>query len=247
MNTNNFKSYLQAIMGSDYNVVNERDIDFDTENGKTNAIINVEAGNNFEKTSNYPFIINVYTTDIDAQMLALNTMVETYRNVRWTIGNNNVINAFQSPFVYDPRIEIGNEIYSRIMISGSFLSMESPLDLLYITVDGVDYKPLSTNLTATTECKTAAETGAYASEAVCKYQEETNTIAIYSYNDVFCNKLLKIKHGLINPNTKFSVVFHYTSLDVSKTCLVINPCFIKESYTNLPKWQFDFKTASNIL
>lgn len=252
MDVTNFRSYLQAIFGSNYKVVNERDLDF-TSSDKTTAVISVQAGNYFEKTANYPFVLSIYTTDIDSEMVALNTMVETYRTKKWNIGDYTVTNAFQTPVVYNPNIaQIGTNIYAQIIITGSFLAMESPLDLEYITIDGVDYKPLSPNLSATTHAKSAPEKNStssslYSGKAVSEYVEETNTFTIYSYNDVFCKKLLLLKHGQLDPDTVYAVTYHYTSIDISENCIVTDPAFVKPEFTSLPKWQFTLKSASSVL
>jgi len=246
------KEYLKNILGDNYYVTNERNLEF--QNGKINVIINSLSTTEFDGVSLLPVQMVFFSNDIDETQDALDDFVNTYNRKTWNIGSEYVRSEYSKAQCIDknvPDISLNSPV--RFLIYATFLVYSDINRLDSITIDGVEHKVFTYNLTYEPSDQAGEEfeqntNGPNAIKHIYSFTANNISLVLYSKNTDFLNTALDIQMGDTSPNTVFEVTFNFSNgTSYTREMLVGTYSNLTTSENDIPKVQVTLAPASRLL
>ena len=246
------REYLKNILGDEYVVTNERNLEYDPD--KINVVLNMLAGTEFDDVLAIPFQIYAFADDIDDTQDKLNTFVANYNRKTWQSGDNYIRNEFTQAQCVDKNVT-GLSINSAVefFIGGSFLIYSNIVRLETLTIDGEEHKVFNYNLTSSPAIDSANEfngdgDGAYSLKSTGGFTSSLETLVLYSKDTTFLNTCLNTHFGNNDSTTAFEMVFTFTNgLTFTRNMIVTSYANATESNNDIPKIQLGITPASSLL
>lgn len=246
------REYLKNVLGKDFLVTNERNLEF--QSGKINVIVNSLSGTEFDGVMLLPVELVFFSTDIDETQNTLNDFVNQYNRKTWNIGGEYVRNEFTKAQCIDKNVEdISLDSPVRFVIYATFLIYSNIQRLESLTIDGVEHKIFSYTLAFENSDNPGEEfeqsaNGTNAIKHLFSFCSPNYTFVLYSRDTDFLNTCLDIQMGDTDPNTVFEVVFNYTNgASYTRKMLVRTYGNVTESENDIPKVQVSMVLASKRL
>lgn len=214
----NFKDYLyeklEELTASSIEVVDELDFKLNTD---IKVIIKYLTGTIYKGTRIQPIQLYVLNDNLEEAKMLLETFTETYSQSREKIDFNYFKQVYTTPVVLDNFMQIKNRQMSALYISGTLTILEGVVDINKVTIDDEELNVIDTQehyiVQATTK-KVATEELSYNKKQTATYSLQ---LSIKNDRSVFCNKLKRIRHGLLEGNNKFKVDIYYDDEDLPIT------------------------------
>ena len=214
----NFKDYLyeklDELTASSIEVVDELDFKLNTD---IKVIIKYLTGTIYKGTRIQPIQLYVLNDNLEEAKMLLETFTETYSQSREKIDFNYFKQVYTTPVVLDNFMQIKNRQMSALYISGTLTILEGVVDINKVTIDDEELNVIDTQehyiVQATTK-KVATEELSYNKKQTATYSLQ---LSIKNDRSVFCNKLKRIRHGLLEGNNKFKVDIYYDDEDLPIT------------------------------
>lgn len=206
----NYKSYLydklKNLTASSIEVVDELDFKLNTD---IKIIIKYLTGTIYKKTKIQPIQIYVLNDDLEEAKMLMETFTETYSQSREKIDFNYFKQVYTTPVVLDNFMQIKNRQMSALYLTATLTILEDVVDISKIVIDDEELTLIDTQehyIVQSTTKKIATQELSYNKKQTATYSLQLN---IKNDRSVFCNKLKRIRHGLISGNSTFKVDIYY--------------------------------------
>lgn len=205
---------LDAILPNHFRVSNERALDSDFEG---EVVVSALSGTPYEDSANIPYQIDVFTSEIDTVMNALNILAKTSSNVSFTqlvkIGKDNEdneINALHkitpyisTPVVMEKDIQNGAQHFVKIVVFVTFLVLYDVNDISDLEIDGEKINLLQSSINYTAEMISNRVSGQQLNKSKKKASTVSINFTMVNKNSTFGNKAFEVMFGQSSGNTKF--------------------------------------------
>lgn len=220
-----YKEHLQTKLGNDFIVVNNLNLKANLD--KTNVVIKELAGNVYENSAQLPVQLDIYTKDVDATLLALNTFVSQNNNVGFQEEAYYITPFYTTPALMEGDIQIGNNYFARIVVFGTLFFMFEVGNIKSIFIDNEKIDFLNASISYNTELHVDRRSGKEINVSTKKASTLVFTFSTINKLGIFQQKIRAMRLGQIIGNTIFSVKIVFTDNNAEETySLMVN------SYTN---------------
>lgn len=248
-----FKKWLQdnldALVPDYFKVSNERSIDAGDFEGE--VVISALSGIPYEDSANIPYQIDVFTADSDKVMNILNTLCKTVSNVPFTqviqtgkqmndnqevpvYANHRITPYLNTPVIMDKNVEVGSNVFNRIVIFASMLVFYDVNDITSLIIDGETINTLDSALAYTAEMQSNRISGQEMNKSKKKASTVGITFTSINKGGVFGNKVFRIATGQLSGNTAFNVQVTLTNGLTATLKMIVGSSSLGHSRGKLP-------------
>lgn len=148
---------------------------------------------------------------IDITKALLDEFVNTYNWSANLDGTTYLKQQYSSPVVLSNFNEVSYGYRSVIYITGTLYLMEDVIDIDSLTIDGVEYKPLTFSVAYQMTGNTQAVGTSRIAQTVKNIATLTYTLSVPLLDNDLCNKVRAIMNETTSGNVDFSISVVYTS------------------------------------
>jgi hypothetical protein len=216
-----YKEHLQNKLGDDFIVVNYLNLKANLK--KVNVVIKELAGNVYENSAQLPVQLDIYTSDVDATMLALNNFVKANNNVGFQELAYYITPFYTTPTLMENDIQIGNNYFTRIVVFGTLFFMFQVGNIKEVYIDGEKIDFLNASMSYNTELHVDRRSGQEINVSRKKASTLVFTLSTINKLGIFYQKLRAIRLGTLTGNTIFAVKFVFVDNNAEEQYnLIIN-------------------------
>ncbi|MFA6336274.1 MAG: hypothetical protein WCX48_12135 [Bacteroidales bacterium] len=212
----NYRNYLATALGTTVTVTDEMNFVYPGEG--TYCVIKFLSGTNFRDSVIYPVQLSVYTDNFTTTKTLLDTFTKAYSNIPFVDGLDYCQQMYSTPFVLSPFQQAGIAYTTNMIISATLIVSSNVADIKTVSIDGTVYETSGRVLSyaVVPDNQRSSATGfinsTYVRMAVSKF-----SCSMIPKNNPFCTKLRRMRTGLLDIDTPFTIVLTFTDNDITET------------------------------
>jgi hypothetical protein len=211
----NYLSYLQSIFSS-YTVTEEANYNYSGED--TVIVIKyLGGGANYQGSKIQPVQITFYTIDVQTTMNLAKTFAQNYTNISFSDDLEYVSQYYSTPTVLTQFGAQGSNAVSQIIINGNLIISSNVSEIKKVTIDGYEYETTIRKLNYTTLEDSQPKNAIFINKTNIRGSILQFTCAMINRNNDLGTKARRIRLGILDRDTDFTIKLTYSDNDYEET------------------------------
>lgn len=177
-------------------------------------------GTNYRDSVVQPIQLLIYTDDVMTTKAIFDTFTKTYNNVPYTDDFTYVNQLYSTPMVVSNFGQIGNNYSSQLIVNGTLIISENISDIKQVLIDGYIVETTSRIITYVGVVDNTRVSGANLNTSNITQANLRFTFTILGKATPLWTKLRRIRTGLLDIDTSFTLVLNYTDNNESESYVV---------------------------
>lgn len=213
-----------------------------THNGEGVAVIvKYLNGTNYQDSIVQPIQLLIYTDDVMTTKAIFDTFTKTYNNLPYIDDFTYINQLYSTPMIISNFGQIGNNYASQIIVNGTLVISSNISDIKQVIIDGYVVETTSRHITYVAVVDNTRVSSANLNASNITQANIKITITILGKATPLWTKLRRIRTGLLDIDTSFTVALKYTDNDEVETyTMKVDSVAINSENQTLPSATISF-------
>ena len=211
----NYLSYLQEKLPS---ATITEEVNYAYEGTGLTIQIKYLIGQNYKESIWQPIQLTVYTDDLPTTKALLDSFTKVYNN---TVMDDDsldyVMQFYTTPMLLQAMNPMGNNFTSQYIISGTLIISQNISEIKTVKIDGYEYETSTRIINYITKPNNQRVSGSYINASTIENAMIKFTCSMINKNNAVCVKARRVRKGLLDINTPFTIALTFSDNDEVET------------------------------